>query len=61
MKVLASPKNVKVPSPVELFLENYDITNRKLYMSEHTPLYENEQKRKENNIGETTIKTLPRA
>ena len=24
------------------FFFNYDVTNRKLYMSEHTPLYENE-------------------
>ena len=30
------------------FFENYDIINRKLYISEHTALYENEQKEGKN-------------
>ena len=31
-----------------IFFENYDVTKRKLLCLEHTPLYENEQKRKGN-------------
>ena len=54
MKVLAPPTECELSISSGTFFENYDITNRKLYMSEHTPLYENEQKRKENNIVETT-------
>ena len=54
MKVLAPPTKCERFISSGTFFENYDITNRKLYMSEHTPLYENEEKRKENNIVETT-------
>ena len=42
-KLKPHPQNVSFPSPVELFFENYDVTKRKLYLSKHTPLYENEQ------------------
>ena len=39
-------------------LLNYEVTNRKLYMSEDTPLYENEQKERKKHIMETTEQTI---
>ena len=44
---------MKFPSPLELFLQNYDVIQRKPQTSEHTPLYENAQKR-EKHLKETT-------
>ena len=32
----------------------YDVTNRKLYVSEQTPLYKNKQKEREKHLMETT-------
>ena len=57
MKVLAPPTKREVSISSGTFFK-YDVTNRELYMSEHTPRYKNELKRKENNIVETTIVSL---
>ena len=59
MKVLTPPTECERSISSGTFFENYDVTNRKLLMLEHTPLYENEQKRKENNLVETTPVVVP--
>ena len=37
------PNKFYFPSPMEPFLTNYDVNNRKLYTFLYTPLYENKQ------------------
>ena len=48
--------NIDFQSPVELFLNNYDIGKRKPYVSKQFPQYQNEAKNIKYNIVKTTWK-----
>ena len=48
MKVIAPPTECELSISSGTIFENYDVINRKLYLLEYTPLYENKQKEKKN-------------
>ena len=48
MKVLVPPTECEVSFSSGIISENYDATKRKLLSVEHTPLYKNDLKKREN-------------